>query len=82
MTSDAGALPHAGRVGEQGKDGQHESGRLAGARLGNADQVMPGENLRDGFRLDWRRLGVTGLLDCFENIGAEIESTKGHRRKP
>ena len=34
------------------EDGQHEGGRLAGARLGAADDVAAGEHARDGLRLD------------------------------
>ena len=38
------------------EDGQHEGGRLAGARLGAAHDVAAGEHARDGMLLDRRRL--------------------------
>ena len=38
--------------------GQHEGRRLAGAGLGDAQQVAAGEDGRDGLRLDRRRRRV------------------------
>ena len=72
----------AGVAGELREDRQRERRRLAGAGLRDADEIVAREDLRDGRRLDGRRLRVTGFLDCFENIGAEIESAKWHRKKP
>ena len=40
---------------EQRQHGQDESGGLAGAGLGDAENVASGERMRDGLRLDGRR---------------------------
>ena len=40
------------------QDRQRECRRLAGAGLGDAEQVAPGEDVGDGLRLDRRRRGV------------------------
>ena len=43
------------RAGEPVQDRQREGRRLAGAGLGDGENVSPGQNLRDGPRLDRRR---------------------------
>ena len=49
--------------------GQRERGRLAGAGLGTAHQVAPGEHWRNRLQLDRRRrvvaLGANGAEQCF-----------------
>ncbi len=50
---DQGTRPVA-RTGQQFiQNGQDERGRFAGAGLGGADQVIPGQGGRDGLRLEW-----------------------------
>ncbi len=61
------------RCGEHREDRQNKGGGLAGAGLGDADEVVTGEDLRDGLGLDGSGLGVAGVLDCFEDVRAEIE---------
>ena len=46
------------RVGEPVERRQHERRGLAGAGLGDAEQVAAGQDGRDGLRLDRRRHGV------------------------
>ena len=44
------------------EDGKREGGGLAGAGLGDADQVAPGHQYGNCLRLDGRRLGVADLI--------------------
>ena len=44
--------------GQPVERGQHESRGLAGAGLGDAQQVAPGEDRRNGLELDRRRLRI------------------------
>ena len=61
------------------QDGQHERGRLAGARLGAAHDVAAGEDARDGLLLDGRgRLVAHGRHAC-QQIALEAEL--GERRQ-
>ena len=60
------------------EDGQHEGGRLAGARLGAAYDVAAGEHTRDGVLLDRRRLLVAHGGDAGEQLAFEAEC--GERR--
>ena len=71
-------LPFAEPSSEMMQNRQDEGRRLAGAGLRDADDIAPGENLRNGGRLDRRRLGVTSFLDGFEDAVVETERTKGH----
>ena len=48
-----------------------ERGRLAGARLGLADDVVAFEGLGDQLRLDWRRRDVADLLQSPQHRGAK-----------
>ena len=60
--------------------GQRERGRLAGARLGAAHQVAPGEHGRNGLKLD-RRGRVVALVahGAEQRIGqAKIDQTSSH----
>ena len=52
---------------------QGEGGGLAGAGLGDADDVAALEHLRDGLGLDRRRRGVAGVGDGLEDLRAEAE---------
>jgi hypothetical protein len=71
----AGASGH--RLGfvllEVFEDGQGERGGLAGAGLGHAQQVMAGDDRRDGLHLDGGGGLVAGLAQRFHEIGAEAE---------
>ena len=60
------------------EDGQHEGGRLAGARLGAAHDVAAGEHARDGVLLDRRRVHVAHGGDAGEQSAFEAEH--GERR--
>ena len=57
---------------QQLQHGNGEGRRFAGTRLGNAKQVAPVEDDRDGLLLDGRRLGVPffgqGLGDGFYQV--------------
>lgn len=57
------------KAGEVGEDGQGEGGGFAGAGLGDADEVLSGEDLRDGSGLDGGGFSVAGFLDGLENAG-------------
>ena len=60
------------------EDGQHEGGRLAGARLGAAHDVAAGEHARDGVLLDRRRVHIAHGGDAGEQLAFEAE--RGERR--
>jgi hypothetical protein len=55
------------------KERQRESGSLAGAGLGGAQQVFAGEDYGDGLRLDGGGGGVALLGDSAEQLGLEPE---------
>ena len=55
------------------QDGQHEGGRLAGARLGAAHDVAAGEHARDGVLLDRCRLRVAHRGDAGEQLAFEAQ---------
>ena len=50
--------------------------RLAGAGLGNADNVLLLQDMRDGLGLDFGGLGVTGGGDRLDYLCAQAESGK------
>ncbi len=52
------AVPCLGAARETVEHGKGERGGLAGARLGDAEQVAAGEHAWDGLLLDRSRLGV------------------------
>ena len=58
---------------QSGQHRQHETGRLAGARLGDAEHVAAGYGDRNGLDLDGGRRGVAGGLDGGLHFGAETE---------
>jgi hypothetical protein len=57
----------ASRFGEPLQDRQRESGGLAGAGLGDPQQIPAGEKLRDCLRLDRRRHGIAFVLERASN---------------
>src|ERR1700741_4702984 len=61
------------------QDGQNESGCLSRARLRDADEIVPGQNVRDRGDLNRSRFGVTGFLDRLENLGGKMKSAKWHK---
>jgi hypothetical protein len=63
---------------EQRQHGQHEGGRLAGSGLRDAENVLAGEDVRDGLGLDRRRLGIAGRRDRLKDFVAETEFGEGH----
>jgi hypothetical protein len=67
-----------GQRGEPGEHGQRERRRLARAGLRDADEVVPGENRRDGGGLDRRGLGVAGVLHGVQNFGVKAKAAKWH----
>ena len=58
---------------------QGEPGRLAGARLGDAHDILAAEDDRNGLFLDGSRCGVTGFRDGAEQFGAKAEAFKRHK---
>ena len=60
------------------EDGQHEGGRLAGARLGAAHDVAAGEHARDGVLLDRRGVDVAHSGHAGQQLAFEAE--RGERR--
>ena len=66
------ALVGAGlRADEAGEQREGESGGLAGARLGHADDVLALDDDRNGSLLDRRRFGVALVGHGFEDGGVE-----------
>src|SRR5712692_2021075 len=59
------------------EDGEEESRRLAGARLGGADYVPPGENRRDSLFLDGRGGLVPEAIHRTEQDGIEPQRVEG-----
>jgi hypothetical protein len=58
---------------------QRESGGLAGAGLGNAQQVAPFQQGRDGLALDRRGFGITlGFKRTQDRLGKAEFFKKGH----
>ncbi len=61
------------------QDRQNERRRFASAGLRDADEIVPGENVRDRRHLNRSRLGVTGFLHGFENFRGKVKGTKWHK---
>ena len=57
---------------------QHEARRLAGASLGDADQVAVHQHRRDRRRLDRGRIGVARLVDGAKQFVGEAEVGEAH----
>ncbi len=55
------------------EDRQREGGRLAGAGLGDADQVASGDEVRNGLRLDRRRDFMARVCKRLEDRLCEAE---------
>ena len=53
---------------EHGEHRQDEGGGLAGAGLGDAEDVSPGENVRNGLFLNGGRRLVAGGFDRADNL--------------
>ena len=65
-------------MGENVDHRQHEAGRLARARLGDADNVPHHEDGRNCLRLDRRRCVVTGFGYGLEQFVGKAEIGKSH----
>ena len=63
-------------AGESLENGQEESRCLAGPGLGRTDDVLPGQDGRDGLLLNRGRLAITTSLEGPEDLGAEAEGLK------
>jgi hypothetical protein len=63
---------------EQGDHRQCERSGLARSGLCDAEDIAPGENMRDGLRLDRRRRRVTASLYGRQHFGAQSERGEGH----
>ena len=74
----AAPLPVLDRSGQLGQDRQDERRRLPGTGLRDADDIVSGENVRDGCDLDRSRLGVTRVVHGLEDLGRKMECAKGH----
>ena len=57
---------------------QHEAGGLAGAGLGDADQVLAHQHRRDRRALDRRRLVIAAVVDGAEQFVGKAEIGKSH----
>src|SRR5690606_8867411 len=68
--------PAAGR--ENVDHRQHEAGGLAGAGLGDGDDVAHHLDLRDGLRLDWRGRVVAGGFDRLKQFVGKAEIGEFH----
>ena len=77
----AAALAHwRAPIGRQAMDdGQRERGGLAGAGLGDAEEVAPGQRDRDGLRLDGGRRLVAFALQRLQDRRSEAEIGKIHQ---
>jgi hypothetical protein len=64
--------------GQAMEDRQGECRRLAGARLGDAEQIGFGEHGGNGLRLDRRRGRVAFVVKRLENRRSEAELCKIH----
>ena len=73
-------LARAVRVGEAVEHRQHESRRLAGAGLGDGDDVHAQHHLGNGGGLHRRRAGVACFLNRAEDPGLESEVAERHAR--
>lgn len=58
---------------EAGEHRQHEGGRFAGAGLGDAQNILAEQRMRDGAGLDRRRLAIAGIGDCGKDLGRQAE---------
>ena len=63
---------------EAGQDGQRERGRLAGAGLGESDDVAPFEQQRDGRGLDGGRGLVADILQGLQDGAIQPQGGEGH----
>ncbi len=72
----AGACP---ALFEAGQHRQHKGSRLAGAGLGDAQNILAEQGVRDGTSLDRRRLGVAGIGDCGKDLRRQAEVCEGQR---
>ena len=63
---------------EERQHRQHKGGGLAGARLGDTDDVTAGNSVRNGFRLDRRRNSIAGRFNGRHYAGAQSEIRKIH----
>src|SRR5271157_4174790 len=63
---------------EHGKHGQSEGGGLAGARLGDSENVAALQSVGNGLRLDGGRGVVTRCFDRVEHFFAQAEFAKFH----
>ncbi len=71
---------HAGACAAGLQPGDHrqgEGGGLAGAGLGDAEDVTAADGDGDGLGLDRGRDRIAGRLDGGQNLGAETELSEG-----
>ena len=67
---------HGGRQLCQNR--QNKGRGLSCPRLGNTDNIVSGQDERNGGKLNRGWFGVTGFLDSSENLRGEIEGAKRH----
>ena len=63
---------------EHGEHRQHEGSGLAGAGLGDAENISAGENVGNRLFLNGGGGGVTGGRDSGEHLVGQAEMGKGH----
>jgi len=64
---------------QQGEHGKNEGRGLAGAGLGDAENVAAGQDMWNGLFLDGGGDRVAGRCDCGEHLVGQTEMGKGHR---
>ncbi|RPK94458.1 hypothetical protein EES46_01305 [Streptomyces sp. ADI98-10] len=69
-----------GATGERGQQRQTEGERLAGARTAAAEDVLAGQGVRDGRRLDREGGGHTVLRELADDALGQPQVTEGHGR--
>ena len=62
------------------EEGKREAGRLAGAGLGRAQEVLAGEYNGNGLRLDGGGRGIALFRDCAEELRLQPERVKRTNR--
>ena len=77
--NDEGAQFSARAFHQAFQNGQHEGGRFAGAGLGQAQNVTPFQNGRDGLGLNGGRSGITGRYDTRVDLRVQLKLVESHK---
>ena len=74
----ATAMTALGVGGQLGENGEHERRRLAGAGLGDANDVVARQDGRNRRGLNGSGFGVAGFLDGFKDLAMKAKGAKWH----